>query len=58
MAIAWGELNAARPLSVIDSLLAATAVTHGLTLVSRNVKDIETTGVAFINPWDRTNVGS
>jgi hypothetical protein len=39
------------PLPVIDSLLAATASVHGLTLVTRNVADIERTGVAFINPF-------
>ena len=49
----WGELNADRNLAVIDSLLAATAKVHGLTLVTRNVKDIETTGVKYLNPWDQ-----
>lgn len=52
IATAWGNLGAGRPLPVIDSLLAATAKVRGLTLVTRNVKDIEPTGVAYINPWD------
>jgi predicted nucleic acid-binding protein len=47
----WGRLNAPDPLPVIDSLLAATARVHGLTLVTRNVPDIERTGVASLNPW-------
>ncbi len=34
-----------------DALIAATALTHGLTVVTRNVADFEPTGVAMINPW-------
>ena len=52
IATAWGRLNAGRPLPVIDSLLAATAEVRGFTLVTRNVKDIKETGVAYLNPWD------
>ncbi len=52
IATAWGNLGAGRPLPVIDSLLAATAKVRGFTLVTRNVKDIEPTGVACLNPWD------
>ena len=52
IATAWGNLDGGRPLPVIDSLLAATAKVRGFTLVTRNVKDIEPTGVAYINPWD------
>ena len=48
----WGRLNAARPLSTIDSLLAATALEHGLTLVTRNVDDYAGTGVALLNPFE------
>jgi predicted nucleic acid-binding protein len=47
----WGELSAGRSLPVIDSLIAATAMVHGLSLVTRNVRDIETTGVPLIDPW-------
>jgi predicted nucleic acid-binding protein len=47
----WGELSAARSLPVIDTLIAATAVVHGLTLVTRNIRDVEFTGVSLINPW-------
>ena len=34
-----------------DSLIAATALVHGMTLVTRNVDDFEPTGVSVINPW-------
>ena len=47
----WGRLNAADPLPVIDSLIAATAKVHGLTLVTRNVPDMVRTGVDALNPW-------
>ncbi len=48
----WGRLNARDAFPVIDSLLAATAEAHGLTLVTRNVKDIERTGVRCMNPFE------
>jgi len=50
----WGRLLAAagRPLPAIDSLLAATAVTHGLALVTRNVNDFPYPGLEVINPWE------
>jgi toxin FitB len=48
----WGRLNAPEPLPVVDSLLAATAEAHGLTLVTRNVKDIERSGVRCLNPFE------
>ena len=51
VAEAWGCLNGPRPLPVVDSLLAATAIVHDLTLVTRNTADIEGTGVATLNPW-------
>ena len=48
-----GRLLAAaeRPLPAIDSLLAATALTHGLTLISRNVDDFPP-DLQIINPWE------
>jgi len=48
----WGRLSAVRPLPVIDSLLAATALAHGMTLVTRNLRDMAGTGVAMIDPWN------
>ena len=50
----WGRLNAVDPLPVIDGLLAATALVHNLTLVTRNVSDIERTGVALLDPFAAT----
>lgn len=37
-----------------DSLIAATAVVHGMTVVTRNVSDFERSGVAILNPWAST----
>ena len=50
----WGRLmaQAGRPLPAIDSLLAATALTHGLTLVTRNVKDFQHPALTLVNPWE------
>ncbi len=47
----WGRFNVPDPLPVLDSLLAATASVHDLTLVTRNLKDVERTGVAYLNPF-------
>jgi toxin FitB len=47
----WGRLNVPDPISVVDGLLAATAIIHGLTLVTRNVKDVGRTGVMLHNPF-------
>jgi predicted nucleic acid-binding protein len=38
-------------LPVIDALIAATALHHNLTLVTRNTRDVERTGVSVLNPW-------
>jgi predicted nucleic acid-binding protein len=35
-----------------DALIAATALVHGMTVVTRNVADFKSTGVTIINPWD------
>lgn len=48
---AWGRLNVPDPLPVVDGLLAATAQVHGLTLATRNVKDVARTGVPLVNPF-------
>ena len=42
---------AGQRLSVMDGFIAATAQTHELTLVTRNVKNFTTTGVSVLNPW-------
>jgi predicted nucleic acid-binding protein len=48
----WGRMSAIRPIPVIDGLLAATAVTNGLTLVTRNDHDIAGLGAAVLNPFN------
>jgi predicted nucleic acid-binding protein len=48
----WGRLNARDTFPVIDCLLAATAEAHGLTLVTRNLKDLERSGVRCMNPFE------
>lgn len=47
----WGRFNVPDTLPVLDSLLAATASVHGLTLVTRNLKDVQRTGVDCLNPF-------
>lgn len=47
----WGRMNAVRTLPAVDSLLAATAHVHGLTLVTRNTRDVAQTGVPCLNPF-------
>ncbi len=54
----WGELAAKLEgvgvtLPAIDALIAATALTHNMTIVTRNESDFENTGVEIINPWRR-----
>ena len=52
VAAAWGRQQYARPVPVIDGLIAATARVHGLTVVTRNVKDFAVAEVDFFNPFD------
>jgi toxin FitB len=47
----WGEWSGERPRSVVDTLLAATAVVRKLTLVSRNIRDVQGLPVKVLNPW-------
>jgi hypothetical protein len=53
----WGQITGhalvrGRPPAVIDSLLAATAIAHGLILVTRNTGDVAALPVQMLNPWD------
>jgi hypothetical protein len=52
----WCSQQKGRPLATFDGLLAATALHHGLTLVTRNVKDSSDLGVSIFNPWEGTAV--
>jgi len=47
----WGRLGALRPRPTSDGLIAATARVHDLTLVTRNTRDFEDTGVRLLNPF-------
>ena len=47
----WGTLCVPDPIPTVDGLLAATALEHGMTLVTRNTRDVERTGVAALNPF-------
>ena len=47
----WGRINVPDPLPVIDGLLAATVLEHDLILVTRNVADVERSGVSLLNPF-------
>lgn len=48
----WGLLNATVPRNTVDSLIAASARVHGLTVVTRNTSDFEGCGVPLLNPWE------
>lgn len=47
----WGRLSSLRGVSPVDTLMAATAHVHEMTLVTRNVRDVEWTGVPCLNPF-------
>jgi predicted nucleic acid-binding protein len=54
--LTWGALTgqlerSGRRLSAIDSLIAALALHHNYTLVTRNEDDFQDTGIGLINPW-------
>lgn len=47
----WAELMTPSPRPVVDALLGATALRHQLTLVTRNVSDLQDSGVRLLNPF-------
>jgi len=56
VALEWGRITAraelaGNPLPSIDALIAATAIVHGLSVVTRNTSDIVRTGAPIIDPW-------
>ena len=58
----WGVLAGecqlkGRPLKVADGLIAATALEHGLTVVTRNVRDFSGLGVTVFDPWSTQHAG-
>jgi len=53
----WGEIQgtselSGSPMPAIDSLIAATALTHDLTVVTRNITDMQQSGATLLNPWE------
>lgn len=48
----WGEWSAERSRPVVDTLLAATAAHHNLTLVTRNTRDVRGLPITVLNPWE------
>jgi toxin FitB len=52
-ALRWGELSAGGNSPVVDTLIAATALSRELTLVTRNTKDFQSSGVLLLDPWAR-----
>ncbi len=57
VAMMWGKIQGmteriGRPMPAIDSLIAATGITHHFTVVTRNISDMKESGVALLNPWE------
>lgn len=52
IAILWGQLSADRSRPTTDTLLAATAIHHQLTFVTRNVADFSGLPLSIVNPWE------
>jgi hypothetical protein len=48
----WGKLRVPHPQNALDTQIAATALTCGLTLVTQNVSDFTETGVPLLNPFE------
>ena len=47
----WGSMSLDERLPDTDGLMAATALVHGLTMVTRNTKDFRRSGASILNPW-------
>ena len=52
VALRSAQLHVPDPRPIRDGLIAATALVHGMAVVTRNIDDFEPTGVSLINPWD------
>jgi toxin FitB len=51
----WGRLSATNPPSVVDCLMAATALENDLSLVTRNIQDVSKTQARLLNPFESTS---
>lgn len=51
-ALLWGQFTAGNRIPVDDAMLAAQAAARDWTLVTRNIKDVERTGVRLLNPFE------
>ncbi|SFC01276.1 hypothetical protein SAMN05428997_103291 [Bosea sp. CRIB-10] len=51
IALAWGRIAAGRTRDTADALIAATALVHGLTLVTRNTRDFADLPLRLLDPW-------
>jgi predicted nucleic acid-binding protein len=56
VSVIWGKIQCiadkrGKPMPAVDSLIAATGIAHDLTVVTRNVTDMEHSGVRLLNPW-------
>lgn len=51
ISVLWGRLSAQRTRGDADGLIAATAIVHGLILVTRNTVDFDDTGAILLDPW-------
>lgn len=54
IALRAAALQVPDPRPTSDTLIAATALAHNMTLATRNIRDVETTGARLLNPWDGT----
>jgi len=55
VALCCAKLHVPDPRSDRDAIIAATALVHGMTVVTRNIDDFKPTGVEILNPWEITN---
>ncbi|WP_342360880.1 type II toxin-antitoxin system VapC family toxin [Terrarubrum flagellatum] len=51
IAVAWGRIASGRTRDTADSLIAATAIVHDLTLVTRNTRDFADLSIKLYDPW-------
>ncbi len=62
VAMIWGQIQVkaeldGNPMPAIDSLIAATGLTHDLIIVTRNISDMKQSGVPLLNPWESKEKG-